>query len=138
MRRSPLRYISREFCGFCFVTQGFFCNETKSFYRHKAIERATSSSTAKAVPLPRWGRLNTPINCNLSNSAPSLTSNYSSKQNEVGQCPTSRILHNIISLPRIHRDQRRSRPHREAFQPPQQNQPPQRMLRQRYSYRCSM
>ena len=48
MRRSPLRYISWEFCGFYFVTQGFFCNETKSFYRHKAIERATSSYTQNA------------------------------------------------------------------------------------------
>ena len=30
--------------------------------RHETLEKATSSSTAYAVPLPRWGRL---INCNL-------------------------------------------------------------------------
>ncbi len=30
------------------------------------VLKATSSSTAGAVPLPRWGRLNTPLNCNLS------------------------------------------------------------------------
>ena len=65
MRRSPLGYILRERCGFCFVTQGFFCIKTMSFYRIKALKRATSSSTANAVPLPRWGRLNTPINRNL-------------------------------------------------------------------------
>ena len=40
-------------------------------HRNEALERrenhnrATSSSTACAVPLPRWGRLNRPTNQNL-------------------------------------------------------------------------
>ena len=29
MRRSPLGCISRGLCGFCLVTQGFICNETR-------------------------------------------------------------------------------------------------------------
>ena len=35
------------------------------FKRREALDRMPSSSTANAVPLPRWGRLNTPINQNL-------------------------------------------------------------------------
>ena len=35
------------------------------FKRREVLDRMPSSSTANAVPLPRWGRLNTPTNQNL-------------------------------------------------------------------------
>jgi len=35
------------------------------FKRREVLDRMPSSSTANAVPLPRWGRLITPINQNL-------------------------------------------------------------------------
>ena len=38
------------------------------FKRREVLDRMPSSSTACAVPLPRWGRLNRPPNQNLKNS----------------------------------------------------------------------
>ncbi len=49
------------FCG-----TRFLLRRNKVIRGRETFEKATSSSTATAVPLPRWGRLNTPINCNLS------------------------------------------------------------------------
>jgi hypothetical protein len=40
-------------------------HRNKDHKRREALARATSSSTACAVPLPRWGRLKRPTNQNL-------------------------------------------------------------------------
>ena len=90
MRRSPLGCISRELCGFCLVTQGFLCNETrltkdvkplKERPPHPPLPRSPCLATARSrsgsntppacYSLPsrrfatRWGRLKRPLNQNL-------------------------------------------------------------------------
>ena len=64
MRRSPLECASRVYRGFFRVAQGIFCNETMSSKDVKSLKKCPPHPP-QAVPLPRWGRLNTATNQNL-------------------------------------------------------------------------
>ena len=52
MRRSPLGCISRELCGFCIVTQGFICNETRLTKDVKPLKERPPHPPLRGPPSP--------------------------------------------------------------------------------------